>query len=174
MSGQRIIVNHSDGSNTFLNLVELSRLYCAYGNNTAITSVNQNEWTRFTYPSGGFTTYRVKDFEIHPTMCRFTYIGSTPKWINISVVCNLLKANGNQTSRDLEVQWYHNSNPTGVVRRSHMSTQDAQIISGNGQLYLSNGDHIEPWIRNTENGDDFQIFNCSFDLKEDAQYAFVI
>ena len=171
---KKIIVNNEDGSNHYLTITEVSRLYCAYGNNTNTLQLTQNEWKSFSYPSTPINVYRIKYFTVHPTLLRFTYTGSTPKWINISVVCNILKANGNTTSRDIQVQWYLNGQPTGVIRQSHMSTSDCQIISGNGQLLMNQNDYIEPWICNIENSDDCTVWNCSFDLKEDPQYLFSI
>lgn len=171
---QKIVTTDENGTNSYLTVRQISRLYCSYSDNVTVLPLTQNTWTEFGYPSTGITVHRAHDWTVEPDMTRFTYTGATQKWFNLTAVCNILKANGNNISRTVQFQWCKNGLPLGAIRQSHMNTDDAQIVSGTGQLLLSQGDYIEPCIRNIENSDDMLIWNCSFDIKEDPEYAYVI
>ena len=152
-------------------VIEPSRLYCGYNVNTIPTALTQDQWVPFSYPSEPIEVYRNKDFSIDPSQVRFTYTGSDPKFFEISVVCNIKKTTKGGSSRDIEFQWRLNGTGVGPIRETHMSSKDAEIISGSGQLLLSNGDYIEPYIRNIENSDDCVLYNCAYNIKEDITVA---
>lgn len=173
MSSNKIIISN-EGANSYLNVRRMSRLYCGYDNNVTNLGLTQNIWQRFVYPSTGYTTYRNNDFSIDGSLSKFTYTGESQKWFKVDAVCNIYKIGGGSVNRNIEVQWRLNGNPVGSVRGSYMHDQDSQIISGGGELLLSNGDYLEPFIRNIENSDDCLLKNCSFIVKEDPEYAFVM
>ena len=170
---KRIVVNNSTGENSYLYLTQLSRLYCGYNANTTVLGLTLNTWTRFSYPSVGYTTFRNKDWTIDPTLSRFTYTGAAQKWFRVDAVCNIYKVVGGP-NRNIEFQWYLNGVGVGPIRGAYMHDADSQIISGNGELLLSKDDYLEPYCRNIENGDDCVFKNCSFLIKEDPDYSFVV
>lgn len=146
------------------------RLYCGYADNTNETTALQNVWEKFPYPSSGFTTYRNNGFTIDGTVSRITYNGSESNWFDITATCNVLKGTGANQTRTIEFQWFLNGNPFGTPRQFQMNS-DANIITGNGEVYLSQGDYIEPMIRNIENDDKARLYNCSFNIREDYDYV---
>ena len=174
MTTKRIVVNDtSDKSNTFLNIRPYSRLYCGYGGNTTNGLGTQNVWERFPYPSGGYAIWRNQDFTVDPSRSRFTYIGTTPRWFDLTATCNISKGSGaiNQ-ARTMEFQWRLNGVPIGVPRAFQMNT-DISIVTGNGQVYLTNGDYIEPFFKNSENNDQALLTNCTFNLVEETDSVFI-
>jgi len=147
----------------------LSRLYCGYENNTAETTAAQDEWSAFPYPSSGYTTWRVHEFTVDPSTSAFTYTGASPAWFKLSATCNIYKGSGGGASRNVEFQWRLNGVPAGPIRGAHMNGADSNIVSGGGQLYLSPGDVVSPYIRNIENGDKILLKNCQFDIVEEPR-----
>ena len=164
MTSRLVVNNSATGANQYLEIRPYSRLYCGYSANTTNGLGTQNQWERFPYPSSGYTVYRNQDFTVDNALSKFTYVGSTPRWFDISATCNVVKGSGavNQ-ARTLKVQWRMNGNPIGSEREFQMNT-DSSIIAGNGQVYLSNGDYLEPWFINIENNDQARLSNCSFNF----------
>jgi hypothetical protein len=171
---QKIVTTDESGANNYLQVRRMARLYCGYSDNANTLALTQNTWTEFGYPSTPVHVYRSHEWTVEPDMLRFTYTGSSAKWFNLAAVCNILKTNGNPASRTVQFQWCKNGVPQGSIRQSHMNLDDAQIITGVGQFNLQPNDYLEPCIRNVENSDDIVVWNCSFDIKEDPEYAFVI
>jgi len=166
----RVIKTDANGANTYEDLpssafVPISRLYCGYSDNTSETTAAVGVWERFPYSATGIQSYRSIDFTVDPTMTRFIYTGLLTKWFKINATCNILKGTGESSSRDLEVSWRKNGVQAGPARRTHLI--DANVISGEGQLPLSTGDYIEPFIRNIQNDDKVVMYNCSFDIRDD-------
>lgn len=156
-----------DGVNTYYSLKPISRLYCGYGDNNVETGGVQDTWYDFSNPDGGVVIYRNQDWEQVPNTVAFKYVGSTPKWFDISATCNILKGSGGNASQTIELQWNLNGARVGGARQSHMNNINAQIITGNGQLYLNTNDIIKPQVRNIENGDTLKLYNCQFNIRED-------
>lgn len=173
MASSKQVVINENGVNSYLTISKISRLYVAYGASTSETTAAQNVWERFPYPSGGtITTYRNSgDFTVHPSINRYTYTGASPKWFNVFATCNTLKATGANQSRTLEYQWYLNGVPVGISRRGHMNNEDASIVTGTGEIYLNQNDYLEPYIRNTENGDKIMVSNCTLVIQESPEYS---
>ena len=173
MTTRIIIQNSTSGANSYLNIRPYSRLYCGYSENTNDGLGVAGQWYLFSYPSGGIVQYRNQDFTVDPTMTRFTYNGSTARWFDVLATCNIIKTSGANASRIVQFQWRLNGNPIGSVRSSLMN-RDMEIIAGSGQLFLSPGDYIEPWYRNTENTDKAVLSNCSFTITEQPDSVFII
>lgn len=166
----KIVVNNS-GVNSLVAPKQRSRLYCGYDQNTNQTTQLQGVWERFPYPSGGIVSYRNNDFTVDGTQTRFTYTGSETKWFDVSACCNVQKVTGANQTRTIVFQWRLNGNPVGVARKHQMSNE-FNIITGNGQLQLSTGDYVEPFVQNEENDDKMILTNCAFNLREDYDYRF--
>lgn len=150
-----------------------ARLYCGYDASTAEIVATQNVWNAFPAPSTAITTFRQSpdnaiSFSTAGGTISFTYARSTPAWMEVGTVCNVVRASGSGT-RDLEFQWRVNGTPVGPVRRTHMNG-DAQILTGVGWLFLSDGDVVEPFVRNIENNANIGITNCTFSFLEDIDW----
>lgn len=169
----KIVLTNSNGGNEYLYVTKFSRLYCSYNDNTNVLGLTQNIWSRFSYPSTSYTSYRSNDFNIDSNLTKFTYAGVKTKWFRLDVVCNIYKV-GNITARNVEVQWRLNGIAIGPIRGATMNSDDSMIITGSGEVVLSAGDYIEPYIRNIENNDDCILKNCSFIIKEDPDYSFIL
>lgn len=149
-----------------------ARLYCSYAGSTSETTALQNVFQTFPYPSVAITTHRTSGHFVvsDDSGLTFTYSGISA-WFNISVVCNVYKGSGGNANRNVEVQWQVNGVGVGPIRGSHMNSQDSQIITGIGQLYLNNGDVLKPTIRNIENDDKINLKNCDFIFSEDSSWG---
>lgn len=170
---KRIVVN-DDGNNSYLDVRPYSRLYAGYdGNTNESTWSTANEWQRFPASSSAWVIWRNTDWSVDEANSRMTYTGSTPRWFSISAVCNVLKASGAAQNRTLLFQWRYNGVPVGFARESQMNNKDSEIVSGNGQLYLTAGDYIEPWWANKENGDHSRAVSCTYDIREDPDQVFI-
>jgi hypothetical protein len=156
-----------NGVNAILPKKKIARIYCGYGDSASETGGVQNQWAPFSYPTNGIDVYRVHDWEVVPGLVAFKYTGTEPKWFCISATCNVKKGAGGSTSRIIEYQWYLNGSPVGGVRQSHMNAKDSEIVTGEGQLFLSQNDVIAPHLRNVENNDTAILWNCSFNVRED-------
>lgn len=171
MALKNIIVNEN-GSNTQLALRPYSRLYCGYSDNLTEGLGVTDQWFTFPYPSTGYETYRNSDWTVDPLISRFTYVGSTPRWFDISATCNITKSTGANATRTILFQWRLNDVPIGAERKSEMN-RDSEIISGSGQVYLSPGQYIEPWFKNIDNTDKAILTNCNFNFVEQPDSVFI-
>ena len=171
----RIVIQDSTTKgNSYLTIRRLSRLYCGYSGNTAPLGLTQSTWARFAYPSTTYAAYRNVEWEISPKESRFTYTGATPKWFKIEATCNIYKVTGASPNRNVEYQWRLNGTPIGSARGSYMNGDDSQIVSGVGEILLTTGQYIEPWIRNVENSDDCRLDNCTFIICEQPEFVFAM
>ena len=123
------------------------------------------------YPSTGFSTFRQEGepFVISGTECSFTWNGK-PTWFKLDCIVNVFKGTGGWPNRNIESVWYVNGVKSGIIRASHMSNQDDQILSGSGWVFLNNGDNLEPMVRNIENSDKILCKNFTVCLWEDDGY----
>lgn len=160
-------------------MVPISRLYVGYGANTNKTDLAiVNNWYIFAYPSTGLQTYRTSaDWTVSPSAIRFTYTGATPKWFMLLANCNILKTASNNTYRSVEFVWKQNGVNVGPTRRTFMSQEDGQIISGSGYVYLAPNDYIEPFFRvietPTQSTEDVILSNCTFLFEESPDSRYV-
>lgn len=141
--------------------------------NTNITSLTQNVWTKFTTFSNPFTISlnHNNEFTVNQTTNVITYIGTVPKLFNIVAIVNILKANGStRTERDISFQWRLNGVGIGPIRESRSNNNDIEIVSGNGRLLLQNGWYLEPYCMNSENNDDLIVKNFSLNFTEQPMY----
>ena len=145
------------------------RLYCGYDANTNESTSLVNAWDVFPFPSTGYTVWRdTGHFTIDGSRSKFTWTGMNNTWVYVDAVCNVYKGSGGNATRNIEVVWRLNGTDAGPVRGSHMNDHDSIIISGSGWFLLSNGDYIEPYIRNIENDDKILLKNCVFSMLEDS------
>lgn len=165
---QSVVVNH-EGVNTYSQIKKRSFAYFTFQGNTNETPLSQDVWAQFVNPTGGLVSvYQSNsDFTVSPTELKITYTGTDPKWFNLSAVTNIYRASGGNQTRTLELQWKINGTFVGFSRRVQSNTE-ANIYTGNGMIYLQNGDELTPWVRNVENGDDTLLDNASFTLSEET------
>jgi len=163
---KKICYKDENGINQYLSLYETSYCQTTYSDNTNITPLTQNVWAKFAFPSNGWSPGNPsKDFTVSETEVKFTYTGTPTKLFDLSGVCNMYKANGGATTRDVEFCWYLNGVQYGTVRGHKMDTE-RNIVTGSGIIELSTGDYIEPMFRNTESADDVKFVDCIFKFVE--------
>ena len=151
-----------------------ARLYFGYEDSTSETSSLQNVWESFPWPSTAVTTYRASgDFTVSDDGgMKITYNRAEPSWFDLDAVCNVYKGAGGNANRNIEMVWHLNDSPAGPARGSYMNAQDSQLLTGCGQVYLTQGDELKPKCRNIENDDKLCFKCCTFDFKEDFDYGY--
>lgn len=148
------------------------RFYVGYEGSTSETTANQNIWQAFPSPSVSVTEYRSSgNITLNTTTMDFTYSGD-PTWLELTSVCNIYKGSGGNVNRNVQVVFHKNGVPAGPVRGSYMNNQDSQILSGNGEIYVENGDVITPMIRNIEDDCKINVKNCTFNFKQDFEWGY--
>jgi len=167
------VVQNVEGVNTILQRKKRSFAYFVFQNNTNPTVLTQNVWTQFSNPVGGLVEVidNADEFTSDPNQLKITYTGTTPKFFNLSVVTNIFKEAGGGATRTIELQWYLNGVPVGFSREAQ-SNNESNIYTGNGMIFLQNGDEITPYVRNIENGDDVRVDNASFTLSEEIMHYY--
>lgn len=167
------IVTNTDGANALEPIKQRSFAYFVFQDNTVETPLTQNVWSQFANPTGGLVSVfqSNNDFTVSPTELKITYTGTNPKWFNLSAVTNIFKITGGNATRTLELQWKINGVFVGFKRRVQSNTE-YNIYTGNGMVYLQNGDELTPWVQNIENDDDCILDNASFTLSEETSNYF--
>lgn len=146
-----------------------SQVLASYGESTV--TMTGTSMQPFAYPSTGIDTHRAKDFTVSSeSQVSFTYSGAETRWFRISAVCNVVKdAAAQSTPRKIAFVWRRNGVDVGYTRKQHMPVgMDCTIVAATGQLPLSQGDVLVPCCCDEDDGGEYMLQMCSFDIQEDT------